>query len=285
MFRTRILIVIALTFWLSSALCFAQEDTPDYVSESQPETQKDYVISADDIIRVNVYGENDLSTTLKVSQDGTINYPLLGSIMAAGLTVLDLEKNITELLGEDYLVMPQVNVFIEEYAKFSILGAVERPGSFEIKEKLTLTQALAIAGGLKSKADASNVRIIRIGKNEKETIEVDVEQIIEKALRDVEIKTNDTIIVGEYGNISIIGQVLSPGLYAIKKNLTAMEAISMAGGFTPLAAQNGTRVIRDKEGRKQIIPVPVASIIKRGDVSRDVILQVGDTIVVPESFF
>ena len=285
MFRTRILIVIALTFWLSSALCFAQEDTPDYVSESQPETQKDYVISADDIIKVNVYGENDLSTTLKVSQDGTINYPLLGTIRAAGLTVLDLEKNITELLGEDYLVMPQVNVFIEEYAKFSILGAVERPGSFEIKEKLTLTQALAIAGGLKSKADASNVRIIRIGKNEKETIEVDVEQIIEKALRDVEIKTNDTIVVGEYGNISVIGQVMSPGIYAIKKNLTAMEAISMAGGFTPLAAQNGTRVIRDKEGRKQIIPVPVASIIKRGDVSRDVILQVGDTIVVPESFF
>jgi len=285
MFRARILIVIALTFWLSPVLCFAQEDTPDYVSESQPETQKDYVISTDDIIKVNVYGENDLSTTLKVSQDGTINYPLLGTIRAAGLTVLDLEKNITELLGEDYLVIPQVNVFIEEYAKFSILGAVEKPGSFEIKEKLTLTQALAIAGGLKSQADASNVRIIRIGKNEKETIEVDVEQIIEKALRDVEIRTNDTIIVGVYGNISVMGQVMSPGIYAIKKNLTAMEAISMAGGFTPLAAQNGTRVIRDKEGKKQIIPVPVASIIKKGDVSKDVILQVGDTIVVPESFF
>ena len=263
--------------------CYSQENQE--IQETQRDTEKDYIISADNIIEISVYGEPDLSATIRVSQDGTINYPFLGPIKAAGLSVRELETNITELLGEDYLVTPRVTVFVKEYGKISVLGAVNSPGAYEAKENLTLTKVIALAGGFSETANTSKVKIIRIVGREKETIEVDVDQILEKAFDDVEIKPNDTIIVGEYGRISIMGQIVKPGVYNLKRNLSVMEAIILAGGFTPTAAQNGTKVIRVEDGQKKIIPVPVFNISKRGDSSQDILLQAGDTIVVPESFF
>ena len=249
------------------------------------DTEKDYIISANDIIEIDVYEEPDLSATLRISQDGTINYPLLGSVKAAGCSVRELEATITGLLAEDYLVTPRVTIFIKEYGKISILGAVNKPGAYEAKENLTLTKVIALAGGFTETADSSKVKIIRIIGSEKQTIEVDVGQVLEKSLDDVEIKPNDTIIVEEYGRISIMGQVSKPGVYGLKRNLTVMEAVNLAGGFTPTAAQNGTRVIRVENGQKKIIRVPLLNIIKGSDSSSDILLQAGDTIVVPESFF
>ncbi len=264
---------------LSLLLCFAQEDAKN--------SDKEYIISSNNILEITVYGEPDLSTSARVSQDGTITYPLLGNIKAAGLTVRELEANITDLLGQDYLVMPQVSIFVKEYANISILGQVRSPGSYQMKEHLTLTQAIAFTGGFNPTANTSKVKIIRTtGEgDEKETLEVNVDQILEKAAPDVEIKANDTIMVEEYGRFSIMGQVARPGVYALQKGLKVVEAINLAGGFTSTAAQDGTRVVRVESSEKKIIRVSVASIMKGGDASKDILLQEGDTIVVPESFF
>jgi polysaccharide biosynthesis/export protein len=246
---------------------------------------KEYVVSSDDILEVAVYGEPDLSAISRVSQDGTINYPLLGNIMAAGLTVRELERNITELLGEDYLVSPQVSIFIKEYAKISILGAVRQSGAYEAKQKLTLTQAIALAGGFSEEANITNVKITRVTSSGKETVVVDVSRISEKAAEDMEIKSGDTIMVEEYGRFSVMGQVNKPGIYKLKKDLTVTEAIIIAGGFTPTAAPNGTKVVREKNGKKTVINVPAANIAKGGESSGGVLLEQGDTVIVPESFF
>jgi len=64
-----------------------------------------------------------------------------------------------------------------------------------------------------------------------------------------------------------------------------LEAINLAGGFTPTASQNGTRVIREQDGKKVTIRVPIVSITQRGDSGGDIQIQPGDTIVIPESFF
>ena len=249
-------------------------------------SDREYVISSDDVIETTVFGEPDLSAISKVAQDGTIAYPLLGNIRAAGLTVRELERNITDLLAEDYMVSPQVSVFVKEYSKVSILGAVRNPGSYQAKEKLTITQAIALAGGFTEEANTANVKIIRprVGGGS-DTIEVDASNIFDNNMKDIEIIAKDTIMVEEYGRFSITGQVAKPGVYKLKKNLKVMEAISLAGGFTPSAAQNGTKVIREKDGQRSVLNVPVASIVKSGDSSKDIMLQQGDTIVVPESFF
>jgi polysaccharide export outer membrane protein len=266
-----------------AALCFAAETDQPPAKKTE---QKEYIISPDDVVEILVYGEPDLSITTRIPQDGFVNYPLVGKIKVAGLTERQLEEKLNGVLGEDYLVSPQVNVSVRQYAKISILGEVKNPGSYEMKEMFTLTQAIAVAGGFTNNADPSQVKIIRMSRgNEKETIEVDVGQIADKVASDVELKGNDTIIVGEFGRFSIMGQVTQPGMYTLKKDLTVLEAIGLAGGFSPLAVQNGTRILRVVNGEKKIIYVPAADIMKSGDTARDVKVEPGDTIVVPETFF
>jgi polysaccharide export outer membrane protein len=82
-----------------------------------------------------------------------------------------------------------------------------------------------------------------------------------------------------------MGQVVRPGIYSLKKGLTVVEAISLASGFTSTAAQDGTRVIRVEGEEKKIIRINISDIIKGKNKSKDILLQEGDTIVVPESFF
>jgi polysaccharide export outer membrane protein len=266
---------------LSTLLGYAQ-DRP-----KEPKGEKEYVISTNDILEITVYGETDLSATIMVSQDGAIIYPLLGNIKAAGFTVRELEKNIKDLLAEDYLVNPQVSIFIKTYSQVTIfvLGQVKSPGSYQMKDKLYLTQAIAFAGGFTEAANIDQVKIIRTVNDEKETILVDASQILGKEKPDVEIKPNDTIMVGEYGRISIIGQVAKPGVYNLKKGLTVVEAIVLAGGFTTIAAIDATRIIRVENGEKQIIKINMSDVMKGIDKSKNIELQAGDTIVVPESFF
>lgn len=275
----RILVVAISALMLASfaLYSFGQTDT-------EP-AGKGYIISADDVLEITVYQEGDLSVSVHVTPEGTINYPLLGKIKAAGFTVRQLERHITDLLAEDYLVMPQVSIFIKEYAKISILGQVKAPGSYQMKENLTLTEVIAMASGFNDGANSSKVKIIRTIGDNKETLEVNVDQILDKAAADVAIRPNDIIMVELYGRYSIMGQVLQPGVYNLRKGLTAMEAIGLAGGFAPAAAQAGTRVIRNDDGQKKVIRVPVRDIIKGEDRSKDILLQEGDTIVVPESFF
>ncbi len=257
-----------------------------YVQKDSASEDGEYMISPDDVLEISVYGEPDLSTSAKVSRDGTIGYPLLGNIEAAGLTVRQLEKSITDLLERDYMVNPQVKVFIKEYSKISILGEVEKTGSYQLEENLTLTQAIALAGGFNDSADTTKVKIIRShGSGEGRIIEVNFDDILNKVVQDPKISPSDKIVVEQIGRISIIGQVSRPGTYDLKKGLTVVEAIGLAGGFTPTASQNATRVVRAEGDKKVIINVPVANITRGSDDSKNIELRPGDTILVPESFF
>lgn len=252
---------------------------------TQEPVDTEYRMAVNDVLEIKVYEEPDLSKTTRVATDGTISFPLLGNIKADALTARELEKNITDLLAADYLVSPHVSVFVKEYTKFSILGQVVKPGSYEMKSGLTLTQVIALAGGFTDIADKDKAAIIRITEGEKETIEVDLGQILEREAADIEIKGNDTIVISEGGQVYVIGQVAKSGSYRLRKGLTVVDVISLAGGLTQTASANGTKVIRVEDGEKKTIPVPVGSILRGGDKTRDIILKPDDTIVVPESFF
>jgi polysaccharide export outer membrane protein len=163
-------------------------------------------IQPQDTLQITVFNELDLSLKATVSPQGTINYPLLGSVDVGGLTVLEAEKKMMELLGHDYLVRPFVAVTVERAAvpRVFLLGQVKTPGSLEIP------------------AD---------------------------------------------------------------ENLTLVQAISRAGGFTDLAASNRVTIIRSENGRQQKMVVNVAAIIKGGNLSEDVVLKPDDVVSVPQSLF
>ncbi len=94
-----------------------------------------------------------------------------------------------------------------------------------------------------------------------------------------------TVFIEEYSTVTVSGQVQKPGAYPLRGELSVLEAISMAGGFTKIAAQNAVKVMRLEKGEKKTIFVRVADISKRGDKTKDIPLKRGDIVFVPESMF
>src|SRR4030043_782632 len=111
---------------------------------------RDYKIGPEDLLEISVFEEEKLNKTVRVSSQGNISLPLLGILRVRSLTAYELEKEIRELLAEKYLQDPHVSVFIREYRnqQISVIGAVDKPGVYDVKGQKTILDLLAIAGGL-----------------------------------------------------------------------------------------------------------------------------------------
>src|SRR5438477_10639952 len=126
-----------------------------------------YILSANDQVAVEVFGEDDLRTNARLNGEGNLSVPLLGSIHLAGLTLTQASSKLTEFYARDYLVNPKVNVMLIGYAKrrFSVLGQVNRPGSYEMPDGspggIDLLEAIAMAGGYTRIAAPERVNVRR----------------------------------------------------------------------------------------------------------------------------
>jgi protein involved in polysaccharide export with SLBB domain len=129
-----------------------------------------YRLGANDVIRVQVFGEDALSTETRVSGDGKIALPLLGVLEIQGLTVKQTEALITERLADGYLKHPQVSIYITRYRNFYVSGQVKAPGGYPFEEGLTVLKAITLAGGFTDKAASGRIKIKRLSENEEVTI-------------------------------------------------------------------------------------------------------------------
>jgi polysaccharide export outer membrane protein len=161
-----------------------------------------YILSPNDVVQIRIYQEEDLETKSRISKDGTITFPLIGLIPIGGRTVQQAVALIRERLDRGYLVNPQVSLTVEEYAKrrFTVLGQVQKPGTFEIpsEESVTLLQAIAMAGGYTRLANRSNVVVTRVKGGKSATFNLNPKQAAgESAIREFQIAPEDTITVPE----------------------------------------------------------------------------------------
>lgn len=169
----------------------------------EEEAAEHYIIKADDILEVKMFPdeEKEISGDYKVRKSGTISFPLLGEVEAAGLTEEELAQKLTFLLEKDYYVFPQVNLRVKEYHKsiVVILGEVKQPGTYEVETQteFTLLRAISLAGGFTDVAKLSDIKIIRKVGGVEKTFMVNGEEIINGKKKDIRIKENDVIIVGE----------------------------------------------------------------------------------------
>jgi polysaccharide export outer membrane protein len=126
---------------------------------------ENYILSPMDIVLVKVFEQPDLDSQYRISQDGTINFPLIGMVRISGETVSQAANKIRDSLMRGYLRNPQVRVNVIQYAKrrFTVLGQVQRPGSYVLPEEehVDLLQAIAIAGGFTRLADEGKVLVRR----------------------------------------------------------------------------------------------------------------------------
>ena len=106
-----------------------------------------------DVVRIQVYGEEDLTVDGKVDGDGNINYPLLGMISVAGKTSQELQEYLTTRLAGGYVRDPKVTASIFKYRNFYVSGEVRTPGGFPYEEGLSVQKAISIAGGMTDKAE------------------------------------------------------------------------------------------------------------------------------------
>jgi protein involved in polysaccharide export with SLBB domain len=160
-----------------------------------------YQLSVDDQIAVEVFGEDDLRTAGRINAEGAVSLPLLGSVKLSGLTLNQAAARLTELYGRDYLVNPKLNVTLISYAKrrFTVLGQVNRPGSYEMPEGspsgIDLLEAIAIAGGYTRIAAPERISI----KRRDQVMRADAKKIARRGGSEggFRVEPGDTITVGE----------------------------------------------------------------------------------------
>ncbi len=131
----------------------------------------DYKIQAEDVIKIVVFDEPELTLETRVHGSGTITYPLLEDVHVAGKTARQVQETIRSLLAKDYLVKPQVTINILEYSaqNFSVMGQVRAPGSYPLppEKKIGVAEAIAYAGGLAPNAKKGQIKVFRDGKEYK----------------------------------------------------------------------------------------------------------------------
>jgi protein involved in polysaccharide export with SLBB domain len=162
-----------------------------------------YVLGPNDYVGVEVFGEDDLRTNGRLNPEGNLSVPLLGSVHLAGLTLTQAASKLTELYGRDYLVNPKVNVMLMGYAKrrFSILGQVGRPGSYEMPESspggIDLLEAIALAGGYTRIAAPERITVRRQSANGDHIFKVNAKKFNKDNGGGFRVEPGDTITVGE----------------------------------------------------------------------------------------
>lgn len=270
---------------------------------SKKDPSRDYKIGPEDLLEISVFEDEKLNKTVRVSFQGNISLPLLGVLKVKGLTAGELEREIRDLLTEKYFQDPNVSVFIKEYRnqRISIVGAVEKPGVYEVSGQKTVLDLLAISGGLKEDA-GQLLFLIRSPKPEEGAPKKVEEKIsVEETVRTFIINLEELLIKGDLsqnlallhgdvinvpvsGRIYVGGQVKAPGGFPMKgKKITVSQAIALAGGLTEKAAGSETKILRYQEANagKEIITVDAYAIQKgKGE---DLQMKENDIMIVPTS--
>lgn len=271
--------------------------------------EKSYIVGPGDVLSVTIFagGQTQEALYLPVSSKGTINFPFLGEVEAAGLSVSELTETITGPLAEDYFVNPQVLIAVKDYKskRVYLTGAVNKSGPFPLDSSTTtLLELIAKAGGVTK--DRSNHAYILRGSisdldskkeiaelvRQKKSIKVNLRELLDLGIsdRNIELQPGDVVYIPPSSfsdltryKIYVLGEVKNPGLYDFQEGLTALDACILAGGFDKYAAPNRSTVTRREPDETQEIIKINLNRVRKGK-EKDILLKPGDRIFVPESW-
>ncbi|MBI2932588.1 MAG: polysaccharide export protein [Planctomycetes bacterium] len=265
------------------------ECVPQPVSEIPQAGDPELTLIPGDVIEIRVYGEPSLTLSYRIPQDGAMRYPLIGNVQVAGKTTSHLEERLTNALDKDYLVDPQVSVSLVQPAprRAYVMGAVREPGAYEMPPdgRLTVAQALSLAGGLSEEAAGPEIHVQRLEGEQPRTIRIALSGGMPTHLF---LRPGDVVIAPlTPRTVYVLGAVNQPGAHRIPLNgrLTVAQAISMAGGFTKFAASGRVQVARAAEPDRNVVYRVDVDAILQGDVEKDVELRPGDIVFIPERLF
>lgn len=231
----------------------------------------DYTIGAKDSLDIIVYDNPDLSGSFSVSETGAINFSLIGELKVVGKTARQIENLIKDkLIAGKYLKSPQVRVSVGQFKSQSVavLGQVSAPGKFVMEGGSTVLDMLAQAGGLTEQA-GDRILLVKRGSGRGEKIlTVDMRDInFGDFSKNYAVGGGDVLIIPKNDSFYIYGEVRSPGLYRLERNMTVMQALSVGGGLTNKGTQKGLVISRrDSKGRVTESKVKLQDSIQSNDV-------------------
>ena len=265
---------LVLRQWLTGLLCLVVA----LLTAGVPVAQE-YTIGPGDILKITVWGHDDLSKDYPVAQDGRVPFPLIGAVPAVGLTTTELAKRIRDLLEKDYLVNPQVIVGVKDYLskKVNVMGEAEKPGLFYLTGPTTLLELLSKAGGLSKNAGKDLVLV----RTEGTILRLDVRKIQSGDVKEnLLLQNGDMMFVPKASAFFVLGEVNKPGTFALDKETSVLEAITLAGGYGATAAASGVKVLRrNADGKQETIALDLSGAVPKDKGFR---LQEGDTVLVPK---
>ncbi len=260
--------------------------------DSHSSNNGDYILEPGDEVEITVYDNPDLSGVYPIGTHGFISFPLIGKVKVEGKTLARVEKEIQAKLANGYLINPSLRAKIVKFGskKILIMGEVQKPGTYYLKQRTTLLEAIIMAGGATDRA-AGTIYIAHPHAGEKVPRPIDPKEVKAKKDKNLEIvslkallegnisknivlKKGDTIYLPPKQDFFVTGEVKNPGRYTLEDGLTVLKAITLAGGFTEVAAKGRVKIIRKINGERKVFKVKMDTLVKPGD-----------TILVPESIF
>lgn len=267
--RRRLLGVLA----LCTAALMAVLTTPAFA-------EQEYLLAPGDILKITVFKNTDLSVDVRVSESGSISYPLIGSVPVSGLTLPAAERKIAQMLRDGgFVVNPQVNILLTQAFGnlVSVIGEVNTAGRYSLDAAGGhLSGMLAAAGGVgQTGGDFVIVTGTRNGKPFRREVDIVKMSLSGSPADDIELVGGDTLYVNRAPMFYIYGQVQKPGQFRLERGMTVMQALASGGGVTGKGTQRGiVRHRRDASGK-----------VKEDGVNLDDDVQDKDVIYVKESLF
>jgi polysaccharide export outer membrane protein len=237
-----------------------------------------YVLGPEDIITVMTRDVTEASGDFMIRLDGKISFPLVGEVMASGLTTGELKTKLEQLLTKE-LKDPQVTINVKQMriSRVYVLGAVAKPGITDYRPGWHLSQLIASCGGLAAPPERVRGIVLRSGTS----------QVVELRSIFIDLKPGADLLIlpGDVVNVqsdvtirvNVIGPVAKPGTLMVFEGQGAVEALAGAGGDAQGAALSKAKIVRGG----QEIPVNLFEAVKNGKVDRNVVLKDNDTLLIP----
>jgi polysaccharide export outer membrane protein len=272
---------------------------------NQPVDKGAYILGPGDRLSIRIFGADDLpDKPIEVGSDGQINLPMVGMVHASGVSVRDLEKDLTKRYAT-YFKQPEASVSVTDYRSqpVTVAGAVNTPNIIQLHGPTRLMEVLSLAGGLK--ADAGNTVLVtrRASSGKSTTVtsnfdapdakfnirQIDLLSIIDGTDpgANIVIEANDLITVSKAKMIYVVGEVLRPGGYILdghSSSLAVLKVLALAGGVSKTAATSKARILRassESDTHRAESPVNLKDIM--ANKAPDITLHADDILLVPNS--
>ncbi len=272
-----VVLIILFGVFIMTTVCHA--------AESQ---EQQYTVGVGDELSISVMGHDNLKTVATVAADGTISFPYLGTIYVKGMSVSEIEKEMSKRLASGYIKYPVVAITLTtaKSKKFFVYGEVRTSGKYILEDDMTVIKAISGAGGITPDGLYGSVKLRRKqkGSNGYKEINIDISNTKgNSANGDTPIEPEDIVIVERSKNFFVYGEVIKPGKFTLEEGTTVLKAISLAGGFAKYGSLDKVKILRTIPGKTDYkdIKVDMKGAVK-GEVGKDIKLEPEDIVVVLE---